>query len=78
MSFINSRKICPFKEDRELIAKIDYKEYKFLKKFITEQGKIIPAHVTGVSSKYQRMLNREIKKARILSLLPFVVDPRLN
>ena len=49
-----------------------------LVKFITEQGKIIPAHVTGVSSKYQRMLNREIKKARILSLLPFVVDPRLN
>ena len=78
MSFINSKKICPFKEDCELIDKIDYKEYKFLRKFITEQGKIIPAHVTGVSSKYQRMLTTEIKKARILSLLPFVVDPRLN
>ena len=78
MSFTNSRKICPFKEDSELIDKIDYKEYKFLKKFTTEQGKIIPAHVTGVSARYQRMLNREIKKARILSLLPFVVDPRLN
>ena len=77
MSFINQKKICPFKEDDELIDKIDYKEYKFLKKFLTDQGKIIPAHVTGVSSKYQRMLNREIKKARILSLLPFVVDPRL-
>ena len=52
--------------------------YKFLRKFITDQGKIIPAHVTGVSAKYQRMLTREIKKARILALLPFVVDPRQN
>ena len=78
MGFISSKKICPFKEDRELIAKIDYKEYKFLKKFITEQGKIIPAHVTGVSARYQRMLNREIKKARNIALLPYANDPRKN
>ena len=51
---------------------------KFLRKFITDQGKIIPAHVTGVSAKYQRMITKEIKKARILALLPFVVDPRIN
>ena len=78
MALTNNRKICPFKEDPKLIKKINYKEYKFLKKFTTEQGKIIPAHVTGVSARYQRMLTREIKKARILSLLPFVVDPRVN
>ena len=78
MALTNNRKICPFKEDPKLISKINYKDYKFLRKFITEQGKIIPGYVTGVSAKYQRMLNREIKKARILSLLPFVVDPRLN
>ena len=78
MSFISSKKICPFKEDNTLIDKIDYKEHKFLKKFTTEQGKIIPAHVTGVSARYQRMLTREIKKARILALLPFIVDPREN
>ena len=35
MAFISSKKICPFKEDNELIDKIDYKEYKFLKKFTT-------------------------------------------
>ncbi len=78
MANLGKTRVRPFKEDPALIKKIDYKEYKFLRKFITEQGKIIPAHVTGVSAKYQRMLNREIKKARILSLLPFVVDPRLN
>ena len=78
MANLGKTRVCPFKEDPKLIEKINYKEYKFLKKFLTDQGKIIPAHVTGVSSKYQRMLNREIKKARLLSLLPFVVDPRLN
>ena len=75
---LGKTKICPFKEDAALIKKINYKEYKFLRKFLTEQGKIIPAHVTGVSAKYQRMITREIKKARLLALLPFVVDPRYN
>ena len=75
---LGKTKICPFKEDAKLISKINYKEYKFLRKFITDQGKIIPAHVTGVSAKYQRMITKEIKKARILALLPFVVDPRQN
>ena len=71
MALTNNKKVCPFKEDPALIKKIDYKEYKFLKKFVTEQGKIIPAHVTGVSAKYQRRLSREIKKARNISLLPY-------
>ena len=59
-----------------LISKINYKDYKFLRKFITEQGKIIPGFVTGVSSKYQRSLTKEIKKARNIALLPYVNDPR--
>ena len=75
---LGKTKICPFKEDAALIKKINYREYKFLRKFITEQGKIIPAHVTGVSAKYQRLITNEIKKARVLALLPFVVDPRQN
>ena len=71
MALTNNKKVCPFKEDPTLIKKIDYKEYKFLKKFVTDQGKIIPAHVTGVSAKYQRRLSREIKKARNIALLPY-------
>ena len=78
MAILGKSKICPFKEDPDLIKKINYKEYKFLRKFITEQGKIIPGYVTGVSAKYQRMITTEIKKARVLALLPFVVDPRQN
>ena len=59
-----------------MISKINYKEYKSLRKFLTEQGKIIPGFVTGVSAKYQRMLTTEIKKARNVALLPYVHDPR--
>ena len=76
MALTNNKKISPFKEDPKLISKISYKEPKFLRKFITEQGKIIPGFVTGVSAKYQRMLTKEIKKARNIALLPYVNDPR--
>ena len=75
MAILGKSKVCPFKEDPELIKKINYKEYKFLKKFITDQGKIIPAHVTGVSAKYQRKLQKEIKKARNIALLPYTNLP---
>ena len=76
MSLLHNRKICPFKEDPKLIAKINYKEHIFLKKFITEQGKIIPSYVTGVSAKYQRRISREIKKARNIALLPYTNLPQ--
>ena len=76
MKIMNNNRVCPFKEDPTLVKKINYKEYKFLRKFITEQGKIIPGYVTGVSAKYQRMLTKEIKKARNIALLPYRVDVR--
>jgi small subunit ribosomal protein S18 len=49
---------------------IDYKHPEVLKRFITEKGKILPRRITGTSSKNQRRLVREIKKARILAFLP--------
>ena len=76
MKIMNNNRVCPFKEDPALVKKINYKEYKFLRKFITEQGKIIPGYVTGVSAKYQRRLAQEIKKARNIALLPYRVDVR--
>ena len=42
----------------------------------TKKGKIIPGYVTGVSAKYQRLIAKEIKKARNIALLPYHVDPR--
>lgn len=55
-----------------LNVKIDYKDIDLLKLFITEQGKIIPRRVTGVTSQQQRQIKKAIKRARILSLLPFI------
>jgi len=65
------KKICKFCADKNLV--IDYKRPDILKNFITERGRIIPSRITGTCSKHQRKLAREIKKARIMALLPFVV-----
>jgi small subunit ribosomal protein S18 len=53
---------------------IDYKDEKLLRKFITEQGKIIPKRITGTTAKYQRQLITAIKRARHLALIPYVSD----
>lgn len=52
--------------------KIDYKDIDLLKLFLTEQGKIVPRRITGVTVQQQRQIAKAIKRARILSLLPFV------
>lgn len=49
----------------------DYKESLILRRFLTDRGKIIPASKTGVSSKNQRKLSDEVKKARYMALLPY-------
>ena len=74
MALVSNRRVCTFCENKE--QKINYTEIKILKKFITEQGKIIPAHVTGVCSKHQRYLGKAIKQARNIALLPYSIDPR--
>jgi len=74
MAFISNRRICVFCENSE--QRINYKEFKYLRKFLTEQGKIIPGHVTGVCAKHQRQLGRAVKRARNIALLPYSVDPR--
>ena len=74
MATITNKRICMFCENNK--QKINYKEIKVLKKFITEQGKIIPGHVTGVCAKHQRHIGNAIKRARNIALLPYSVDPR--
>ena len=53
------------------IKEIDYKDLKLLKEYITENGKIMPARLTGTSAKYQRQLTKAVKRARHLALLPY-------
>ena len=52
----------------------DYKNIEFVRKFITDRGKIAPRRMTGCCALHQRMIMREIKKARAIGLAPFVVD----
>ena len=52
--------------------KVDYKNVKLLKKFISEKGKILPSRITSVSSKKQRELSKAVKRARFLALLRYV------
>lgn len=68
------RKICKFTADKELAASLNYKNVELLSKFITNRGKILPRRITGTSAKWQRILVREIKKARAIGLLPFKVS----
>jgi small subunit ribosomal protein S18 len=51
---------------------IDYKNVDLLRKFITEQGKILPRRTTRLNAKQQRSITRAIKQARVLGSLPFV------
>lgn len=69
---VKKKKYCRFKKNH--IKYVDYKDPEFLKKFLNEQGKIMPRRLTGTSLKYQRKVSTAIKRARHLALLPYVTD----
>ena len=69
---IKKKKYCRFKKSG--IKYVDYKDPEFLKKFLNEQGKILPRRLTGTSLKYQRKVGQAIKRARQIALLAFVTD----
>ena len=69
---IRTKKVCRITQSK--IKYIDYKNVKFLQKFTSEQGKIIPKRITGTCSKYQRQLAIAVKRARHMALLPYVSD----
>lgn len=54
----------------------DYKDYDRLRRYVNQQGKILPRRRTGLSAKNQRLLARAIKRARLLALLPIAGAPR--
>jgi len=64
--------ICPFCADNRSI--IDYKDATNLKKFVSSYGKIMPRRRSGVCAWHQRKLANAIKRARIVGLMPFVVN----
>jgi len=52
--------------------RIDYTDIDLLTQYITEQGKILPRRITSLSTKDQKKITKSIKRARLLSLIPFI------
>ena len=67
--FFRRRKFCRF--TAENVKEIDYKDLNTLRKYVTENGKIVPSRITGTKARYQRQLATAIKRARFLALLPY-------
>jgi small subunit ribosomal protein S18 len=63
------KKFCRF--TAEGVQTIDYKDVETLRDFIGDNGKIMPARLTGTKAHYQRQLDTAIKRARFLALLPY-------
>jgi small subunit ribosomal protein S18 len=63
------KKFCRFTAAK--VEQVDYKDVDTLKDFVQENGKIMPARLTGTKAHYQRQLDTAIKRARYLALLPY-------
>ena len=69
---VKRKKYCRFKKSG--IKYIDYKNPEFLKKFLNEQGKILPRRITATSLQYPPRVAQAVKRARQIALLPYVTD----
>ena len=63
------RKVCQFCVDK--VKFIDYKDVAKIRKYVTENGKIVPSRQTGTCAKHQRELTNAIKRARHMALLHY-------
>ncbi len=68
-AYFRRKKMCYFTANK--IKDVDYKDVNLLRKFIMENGKIVPSRITGTKAGYQRKLARAVKLARYLALLPY-------
>ncbi len=67
------RKICQFCHDH--VREIDYKDAnRFIKRYISDRGKIEPRRKTGTCAKHQRELSGSLKQARFMALLPYTAE----
>lgn len=65
------KKVCRFCADK---IEIDYKNVSLLRTFTTDKGKILSGRITGTCAKHQRELDKAVKRARMIALLPFTVN----
>ena len=65
--FNKKKKVCYMCTGKD----IDYKDVETLKKYVNDKGKILPRRVTGACAKHQRHIAEQVKRARIIALLPY-------
>ena len=65
-------KVCRFCEDKAL--KVDYKDERMLRRFVTERGKVIPRRMSGTCARHQRSLVTAIKRALNIAILPYAAE----
>ena len=67
-----------FKKSCVLCAKgidhVDYKDVELLNNYVANNGRILPRRITGLCAKHQKMITNAIKRARIVTLMPFVKE----
>ena len=66
------KKVCVFCVEK--VDEIDYKDVAKLRKYVSERGKILPRRITGNCAKHQRALTVAIKRARHMSMMPYIQD----
>lgn len=67
-------KACRFCLSREQERILDYKNAGFLRSFLTERSKILPARISGNCAKHQRLMSEQVKKSRSMALLPYIAQ----
>ena len=75
-SDVRAAKTCRFSSGEVPVGAIDYKNIGLLRSFLTERGKLISSRISGNAARYQRLIAREIKKARVMALLPYLALER--
>jgi len=77
MSMLNLDRTNTVKDKNEILKKIKnltYKDTKILVNFIGDQGKILPRRITRLTPKQQKKISKLIKRARIMNLIPFIIE----
>ncbi len=67
--FGNKKKVCRYCADKKLT--LDYKDARALSPYLTERGRLIPRRVTGNCLRHQREVTLAVKRARVMSFIPF-------
>ena len=61
------KKICQMCAGKD----VDYKDVDIVKKYISDNGKILPRRITGACARHQRHIANQVKRARFVALIPF-------